>query len=251
MRRLFTGRAGALRETRLMARLARLAAAGLAHLLIQRGNNGQPVFIDRPDRESYLHLLREAAMASQVAIHAYALTDNEAILLATPADAAGLSRMMQALGRRYVARFNRRHGRSGTLWEGRFRATVIEAERYLHTAICFVELAPLRAGLAREAPDYPWSSARHHLGLASDPLVTDHSLYWALGNTPFEREAAHGQLLQRALTGEQTGAIADATMKGWALGSESFKARLEAHTQRRVRPGLRGRPRKPVQIAGL
>lgn len=235
---------------RLMARLARLVAAGLVHLLIQRGNNGQAVFTDRPDRESYLHLLREAAAASRVAIHAYALTDNEAILLATPADAVGLSRMMQSLGRRYGARFNRRHGRSGTLWEGRFRATVIEAERYLPAAICFVELAPLRAGLAREASDHPWSSAGHHLGLASDPLVTDHALYWALGNTPFEREAAHGQLLQRALTAEQTGAIADATMKGWALGSESFKASLEASNQRRVRPGLRGRPRKLAHAAG-
>ncbi len=237
-------------RARLMARLARLAAAGLVHLLIQRGNNGQAVFVDRPDRESYLHLLREAAAASQVAIHAYALTDNEAILLATPTDAAGLSRMMQSLGRRYGARFNRRHGRSGALWEGRFRATVIEAERYLHAAICFVELAPLRAGLAREAPDHPWSSARHHLGVATDPLVIDHALYWALGNTPFEREAAHGQLLKRALTGEETGAIADATMKGWALGSDSFKTSLEAHTQRRVRPKLRGRPRKPPHPAG-
>jgi putative transposase len=229
-----------------MARLARLAVAGLVHQLIQRGNNGQDIFIDRPDRESYLHLLREAAAASQVAIHAYALTDKEVILLATPDDAVGLSRMMQAIGRRYVARFNRRHGRSGTLWEGRFRATVIEAERYLHACICFVELAPVRAALAREAQDHPWSSARHHLGLASDPLVTDHALYWAMGNTPFEREAAHRELLERALTAEQTRSIVDATMKGWALGSDAFKATLEEHTQRRVQPGLRGRPRKGV-----
>lgn len=227
-----------------MARLARLAVGGLVHQLIQRGNNGQDIFIDRPDRESFLLLLRDAAAASQVAIHAYALTDNEVALLATPADAAGLSRMMQSLGRRYVARFNRRHGRSGTLWEGRFRATVIEAERFLHACICFVELAPVRAGLAREAQDHPWSSARHHLGLASDPLVSDHALYWAMGNTPFEREAAHRQLLERGLTAEQARGIADATMKGWALGTDAFKATLEEHTQRRVQPGPRGRPRK-------
>jgi len=230
-----------------MARLARLVAAGLVHLLIQRGNNGQVVFTDRLDRESYLHLLREAAAASDVAVHAYALTDNEALLLATPAETSSLSRMMQALGRGYGARFNRRHGRSGTLWEGRFRATVIEAERYLHAGICFVELAPVRAGLVHHAQDHPWSSVRHHLGLASDPLVSDHALYWALGNTPFEREAAHGQLLQQALTREQSRAIADAATKGWALGSESFKTSLAANTRRRVQPGPRGRPPKRLQ----
>ncbi len=227
-----------------MARLARLAAAGQVHQVIQRGNNGQAVFIDRSDRESYLQLLREAAAANQVAIHAYALTDNEALLLATPGDASGLSRMMQALGRRYVTRFNRRHGRSGTLWEGRFRATVIEAERHLHACICFVELAPVRAGLAREAQDHPWSSARHHLGLASDPLVTDHAFYWAIGNTPFEREAAHRQLLEGGLNSAQARDIGDAMMKGWALGSDRFKAALAARTHRRVGPEPRGRPRK-------
>ena len=130
-----------------MARLARLAVAGHVHLLKQRGNNGQAVFIDRTDREYFLRLLREAATANQVAIHAYALTDSEVTLLATPGAVNGLSRMMQSLGRRYVIWFNRRHGRTGTLWEGRFRATVIEAERLLQACICFVELAPVRAGL--------------------------------------------------------------------------------------------------------
>ena len=135
------------------------------------------------------------------------------------------------------------------MWEGRFRATVVEAERHLHDCISFVELAPLRAGLAREPRDHPWSSARHHLGLANDPLVSEHALYWAMGNTPFEREAAHGRLLERGLSTEQTRALADAATKGWALGSDGFKAALEDHTRRRVRPGLRGRPRKPAGAA--
>jgi len=227
-----------------MARLARLVAAGQVHLLVQRGSNAQPVFVDHQDRESYLELLREAAASNDVAIHAYALTDSEAILLATPHDAAGLSRLMQALGRRYVARFNRRHGRSGTLWDGRFRASVIEAERHLRECICFVELAPLRAGLAREVHEYRWSSARHHLGAASDALVTDHPSYWSMGNTPFEREAAHRQLLERGLAAEEIRAIADAMLKGWALGSDRFAAELEERGCRRVRPGRRGRPRR-------
>ena len=231
-----------------MARLARLAVGGHLHLLIQRGHEGQAVFVDRADREVFLQILGEAAAACEVAIHAYALTDSEVIVLATPAEANGLSRMMQSLGRRYVAGFNRRHGRSGSLWEGRFRATVVEAEQHLRASICFVELAPVRAGLARESHEHPWSSARHHLGLAVDPLVSDHPLYWAIGNTPFDREAAHRQLLEEALTVEQMRGIADAAMKGWALGSDRFAATLEAGSRRRVRPSRRGRPSKPPAI---
>jgi len=229
-----------------MARLARLAAAGQVHQLIQRGNNGQTVFVDRTDRENFLRMLHEAAAANDVAIHAYALTDCEIHLLATPADERGLGRMMQTLGRRYVAAFNRRHGRSGGLWEGRFRSTVIEAERHLRDCICFVELAPVRAGVALEAREHSWSSAAHHLGLASDPLVTDHPLHWTTGNTPFEREDAHRRLLERGLDRQTAAAIETATRKGWVLGSERFAALIEARTQRRTRPGPAGRPRRAL-----
>lgn len=232
-----------------MARLARLSAAGQVHLLVQRGNNGQPVFIDRPDREACLALLREAAATQQVAIHAYALTDQEILLLATPADDRGLSRMMQSLGRGYVVRFNRRHGRSGTLWEGRFRSTVVEVGAWLQDGLCFVETAPQRAGLAADAAEYPWSSARHHLGLSVDPLVTDHPSHWTTGNTPFEREAAHRRHLEQALPPARHRRIRDAMEKGWALGSEAFVAAVEAQTQRRARPGTRGRPRKRTEVA--
>ena len=226
-----------------MARLPRLSAANQVHLLVQRGNNGQTTFIDDDDRTGFLAMLRNAALDHKVQVHAYALTDNEVMLLATPADAGGLSRMMQGLGRRYVARFNQRHGRSGTLWEGRFRSTVIDAALHLRDCICFVELAPLRAGLVRSAADHPWSSARHHLGLVTDPLVTDPPLYWATGNTPFDREMAHQRLLEQALTSEQTAAIEQAARKGWVYGSAAFAAALESETSRRTRPRRPGRPR--------
>lgn len=226
-----------------MARLARLAAAGETHLLVQRGHNGQVMFADRADHEAFLRMLRDASLTHRVAIHAYALAGAEVWLLATPAEANSLSLMMQSLGRHYVVAFNQRHGRSGTLWEGRFRATVIEASSFLSTVLAFVELAPVRAGLARDSHEYAWSSARHHLGLARDPLVSDHPLYWAIGNTPFEREVAHRQLLEQGLTPEQQRRIGDAAVKGWALGSEGFVAALEERTGRRARPGMRGRPR--------
>ena len=229
-----------------MARLPRLAAAGCVHLLTQRGNNGQPLCVDDRDRERFVQLLGEAAAAQQVAIHAWSLGESEFLLLGTPAEAARLSRMMQSLGRRYVAEFNRRHGRSGTLWEGRFRATVIEPESQLLDCMAYVELAPVRGGEAAAAQEHRWSSARHHLGLAADPSVSDHALYWALGNTPFEREAAHRALLEHGLTQGRVAAIAAATAKGWALGSPTFAAALAEHTGRRVVPGRRGRPRSPA-----
>lgn len=226
-----------------MARLARLSAANQVHLLIQRGNNGEATFVDDDDRVAYLAMLRSAALDNQVRIHAYALTDNEVFLLATPADAGAPGRMMQSLGRRYVARFNRRHARTGTLWEGRFRSTVIEAALHLRDCMCFVELAPVRAGLVHAANEHAWSSARHHLGLAVDLLVTDAPLYWSTGNTPFEREVAHQRLLERALTSEKTLAIEQAARKGWVYGSAAFAAALESETSRRARPRRPGRSR--------
>lgn len=226
-----------------MARLARLSAANQLHLLIQRGNNGAVAFVDDEDRAAYLATLREVAAANRVQIHAYALTDTEAVLLATPTDAASLGRMMQSLGRRYVARFNRRHGRSGSLWEGRFRSTVVEAALHLRDCLCFVELAPVRAGLVLSPAEHRWSSARHHLGLASDPLVTEAPLYWAIGNTPFDREIAHQRMLEQALTKEKATEIERAVHKGWVLGSVEFAHALESQTARRALPRRPGRPR--------
>lgn len=229
-----------------MARLPRLAAAGFVHLVTQRGNNGQPLCLDDSDCGRFVQLLAEAAAAQRVAVHAWALVGSELLLLATPAEAAGLSRMMQSLGRRYVAEFNKRHGRSGTLWEGRFRATAVEPESQLLACIAFVELAPVRAGVAAEAQEWRWSSARHHLGLTPDALVADHARYWNLGNTPFEREAAHRMLLERGLGEARMHEIGAAAAKGWALGSAAFAALLAERSGRRVLPARRGRPRRLV-----
>ena len=164
-----------------MARLTRLCVPGWPHLVLQSGHNRQPVFQDDVDRQFFLELLQSAASTHGVAIHAYALIDGEVRLLATPASGDSLSRTMQAVGRRYGGHFNRRHGHTGSLWEGRFRATVIEPERHLLACMRYAEQAPavdeLGTGLGRR----PWSSAAHHLGERVDPLVSDHLLYWSLG----------------------------------------------------------------------
>jgi putative transposase len=227
-----------------MARLPRAAVAGHVHLISQQGNNRQPVFVDDDDRRRYLELLNDAAITQRIALHAYALLDTEVLLLVTPHDERGPSRLMQALGRTYVSTFNRRHGRSGTLWEGRFRSAVIESERFFLACLRHVETAPVRAGLTSDAEAYPWSSVAHHVGRCRDPRVTDHSEYWTLGNTPFEREMAYRRWLEQGASVQEQASLSEAARKGWAIGSDAFVMRLGQLTPRRMTPRPRGRPRK-------
>ena len=229
-----------------MARQPRLVLPGQAHHIIQRGNNRQPIVTDDRDREHFLALLHEAALTHKVAIHAYVLMDNHVHLLATPDEAEGLSRLMQSLGRRYVGWFNHRHGRTGTLWEGRFRAALIEGEHHLLACIRYIELNPLRAGmlLGHDAAAYRWSSCAHHLGRMRDPLVTEHPLFWSLGNTPFEREIAYRELLEQGLSDGEVQALTVAVMKGAPMASADFLQVLARHGHLPLQVKRRGRPAK-------
>jgi len=220
-----------------MARLARLVVAGQAHLIIQRGHGGAAVFADGIDRASYLAALREAAAAEQVQVHAYALLPSEVQLLATPVRPPALSRLMQALGRRYVAAHNRRHGRSGTLWDGRFRCAVVEPGAVRLQALCLVDGAAAEAGL---------NSAPHRLGGPRDAWLVDPPEYWALGNTPFDREAAYRALLDAGVAPGAAAILRRAALGGWAAGSADFKAGLAAALSRPAQPRPRGRPRKTL-----
>jgi putative transposase len=225
-----------------MARLPRLTLAGYPHHIIQRGNNRQVIFVDRQDFETMLGLLAENAQKFAVAIHAYVLMDNHFHLLATPATAEALPLMMQAVGRSYVRYFNQRHGRSGTLWEGRYRSTLIETERYLLACMVYIDLNPVRAGMAAQPGAWPWSSHTHYLGQRIDRLVTPHALYWALGNTPFAREAAYAALVQAGIGSGEQAALTDAALRGWALGNADFVAELQKKSPRRVAKARPGRP---------
>lgn len=227
-----------------MARLPRLVIPHQPHHVIQRGNDRRTIFHDAGDYTQFLKWLREAARQFKVALHAYVLMPNHIHLLVSPADALGLGKMMQWIGRYYVPYFNQKYGRAGTLWQGRYRATVIDSERYFMTCCRYIELNPVRAHLAEKPEDYAWSSYAHHAGIKSDPFITDHSLYWALGNTPFEREGAYREITQQALTSGDVELLQDATNKGWAIGSEKFVSLLEKQVRRRVRPGKKGRPFK-------
>lgn len=231
-----------------MARLPRLALAGHVHHLIHRGHNLQPIARDDEDLRQLLAALQESAATHKVAIHAYVLMPNHLHLLATPAADTGLSRMMQALGRRYVSAFNLRHGRVGTLWEGRFRAAPLEAEPHLLVVMRAIELNPQRAGLVAEAADYAWSSCAHHLGRRRDPLVSDAPGFWALGNTPFERELAWQRWLEEGEADAERQRLVDSALKGWPLGSARFLQALGELSERPLSPRPRGRPRKPKSV---
>ncbi|MEI8325377.1 MAG: transposase [Betaproteobacteria bacterium] len=225
-----------------MARLPRLTLPGYPHHVIQRGNNRQPIFASNANHEDLLGLLSENASRFGVAIHAYVLMSNHFHLLATPSSADGLPQMMQAVGRRYVRHFNDTQGRSGTLWEGRYKSTLIQTERYLLACMVYIDLNPVRAGLVAQARDYPWSSHAHYVGLRSDPLATPHPLFWELGNTPFAREAAYAELVQAGVTSSTHTALTQSALHGWALGEPDFVADLQKRTLRRVSQAAAGRP---------
>lgn len=228
-----------------MARLPRLTVPGYPHHLIQRGNNRQAIFASTADYETLLSMLDENARKFHVDLHAYVLMTNHFHLLATPATLDGLPLMMQAVGRRYVRYFNQREGRTGTLWEGRYRSTLIQADRYLLACMVYIDLNPVRAGLVTAAKDYPWSSHAHYVGLRSDKLITPHPLYWSLGNTPFSREAAYAEMVAAGVSPDQQQALTESALRGWALGTPDYVADLQKRTARRV---TKARPGRPVRL---
>jgi putative transposase len=225
-----------------MARLPRLTVPGYPHHIIQRGNNRQAIFHDEADYLQLLALIEEHAKKESVAIHAYVLMTNHVHLLATPQTAEGIPQLMQAVGRRYVRWFNDRHGRTGTLWEGRYKSTLIQAERYLLACMVYIDLNPVRAGMVQHPDEYRWSSHLHYIGRRTDRLLTPHPLYWEMGNTPFAREAAYRQLVEAGIGSQQQRALTDATLQGWALGESAYVDDLQRRTERRVVKRQAGRP---------
>jgi putative transposase len=225
-----------------MARLPRLTVTGYPHHVILRGNNRQDIFRTAADYQRMLDLLFEHSRAQGVDIHAYVLMSNHLHLLLTPQEDQALPKMMQAVGRSYVQAFNKAHGRTGTLWEGRYRSTLIQTERYLMACMVYIDLNPVRVHLVTQPEDYVWSSHGGYIGRRTDRLITPHALYWGLGNTPFAREAAYAELVQAGISADQQGALTDATLSGWALGDPDFKVSLQAQTPRRLTKGKPGRP---------
>lgn len=227
-----------------MARQPRLHVAGLPHHVLQRGINGQAIFAEAQDYQRFLELLEKQASSLGVAIHAYVLMPNHFHLLVTPSEVPALSLLMQAVSRDYVRQFNQRQVRTGTLWDGRFRATVVQPQRDVLAAMVYIDLNPVRSGLVAAAADYRWSSHGHYAGQRTERWLVVPPDYWHLGNTPFAREAAYANLVQKGLGAALCADLTRAVRHGWVLGDAQFVAELQKQTQRRIQPRPPGRPKK-------
>jgi len=217
-----------------MARLPRIRLPGIPQHVIQRGNNRQACFGSDEDFAAYAHWLEEYARQFDVAIHAWVFMTNHVHLLVTPATVDGVSSLMQSLGRRYVRYFNYTYRRSGTLWEGRFKSCVVDAEDYLLLCQRYIELNPVRAGMVMFPGDYRWSSyGSNGLG-RSAACWTPHPLYLSLGQTPAERSEAYRALFRYELDEEVLTDIQRSADQGMALGSVRFKEEIERLSGRRV-----------------
>jgi len=231
-----------------MARLPRYGLPGQPQHVIQRGNNRAALFATDTDYLFFRDCLAEACSRHTCCVHAYVFMTNHVHLLMTPDDEGGIGKVMQSVGRRYVQYFNFTYQRTGTLWEGRYKATPVDTDRYLLTCYRYIELNPVRAGLVSEPRAYRWSShGQNALGIP-DPLVTAHERYQALGRDDIERQTAYQALFHERLDGQTLNTIREATNKGWALGNDKFKDEIEVLLRRRTRPLPKGGSRRRKEV---
>jgi putative transposase len=232
-----------------MARLPRYVIPGQPQHIIQRGNNRQVIFAGDADYQFFRDSLVEAAGRFGLAIHAYVWMTNHIHLLATPAYEDSISKTFQSTGRKYVQYFNFTHRRSGTLWEGRYRATIVDSERYLLSTMRYIDLNPVRAGMVAHPREYLWSSHRRYAygdsGINLNWLI-EHDQYLDLGRSEEIRRQAYRELFKSEMDPEELSEIRNCIHKGWALGDTRFREEIEAMGERRAGPAAKGRPRKRV-----
>lgn len=227
-----------------MARLTRVSPIGVPQHVVQRGNNRQVCFGNEEDMKAYLNWLKDYSVKYSVEIHAWVLMTNHVHLLCTPQKENAVSKMMQSIGRMYVRYYNYTYQRSGTLWEGRFKSSLIQGECYLLGLHRYIELNPVRAGMVKEPSDYSWSSyGCNALGVETE-LQTPHELYLALGKTKQERLSHYRELFKAHVSIKLLEEVRGSLNKGLALGSERFTAQIEALTNRRITPRKVGRPKR-------
>ncbi|OCQ20821.1 transposase [Pseudoalteromonas luteoviolacea] len=227
-----------------MARLPRLNLPNIPQHVVQRGNNRQVTFIENTDYAVYLDKLKQYAQEYDVHVHAYVLMTNHVHLLLTPTTANGVSKLMQSLGRYYVRYFNHAYQRTGTLWEGRYKSTLVDTERYFLLVSRYIELNPVRANMVSHPAEYIWTSYHHNALGKQIELITEHALFKTLGLSEQARHACYRALFKREIPAKTLADIQSATNKMWVLGSEHFKQHVEALTGRRATPVPRGGDRK-------
>ena len=229
-----------------MARRPRLSIPGYPYHIIQRGNNRQPVFFAESDYAYYRVCLYEAKCKYDCRIYAYVLMTNHVHLLLEPSRQGSLGQILQYVGRRYVRYINNRHGRSGTLWEGRFKSAIVSRDNYLIMCSRYIELNPLRAGIVSRPGDYIWSSYRFHAEGKREQLVDDDPLYAGLGSTQSERQQRYKQWIASSLSDNELHSIRTATQKGTVIGNQRFERVIESTTGRSMKLVTPGRPRRNI-----
>lgn len=229
-----------------MPRLPRLELPGIPLHVTQRGVNRCAIFIDDADRHHYRRLLRDACRKHGVAIHAFVLMGNHVHLLVGADQPGCVSFALRQAGQAYVQSFNQRHGRVGTLWQGRFKSSLVDSDAHALRVIRYIELNPVRAAMVERAEDYRWSSVRTHLGLAQDPLVNLHPVYLALAADRASRAHAYRNWLQAAIHAEELACIRAYMAQEKALGNPRFQAMVEKTLNRPAGVKPRGRPRREL-----
>ena len=215
-----------------MSRQPRLDIPLVPQHIVQRGNDRKPCFLVQGDYTHYLADLRESTTRYGVAVHAYVLMSNHVHLLATPEARGGISRMMQFLGRRYVSYINRRHQRTGTLWEGRYKSCLVDSDNYLWNCYRYIELNPVRAALVGRPEEYGWSSYHGNALRRIDPLLSPHPQYLALASDERGRREAYRGMFCNPLEHESLGEIRAYLQQQRAWGSEAFQAAAAARSGR-------------------
>ena len=226
-----------------MARRARIILPGVPQHIIQRGNNRQACFYAEEDYRFYLACVEKAAVKYDCAVHAYVLMTNHVHMLVTSPQAYGISQMMQSVGRRYVRYINQTYQRSGTLWEGRFKASLVQDEGYLLACYRYIELNPVRAAMVEGPGDYKWSSYHSNAYGKADAIVTPHEQYLMLGSDTEQRQRRYRELFRHHIDDKLLHEIREAVNQELVLGNERFKDEIEQMLKRRVRPGKPGRPK--------
>lgn len=231
-----------------MPRKPRFFLPGVPVHIVQRGHSRQPVFFADEDYQAYLKWLREAAERYHCDVHAYVLMTNHVHLLLTPREAQSASRTLQYLGRRYVPYINHSYGRSGTLWEGRFKASLIQEQDYLMACYRYIEMNPARAAMVSQPGDYRWSS--YHFNAQGQPSewLVQHPQYKRLAATTGERCEAYRKLFDSALGPAQLTELRRCLQTGTPLGNDRFREHIEMVLKVKVGQSARGRPRKPLEL---
>lgn len=231
-----------------MPRRPRIHLPGIPQHVIQRGVDRQPVFFSDEDCQFYLDWLGEYLQKRHIELHAYCLMTNHVHLLLSSPSTDALGGLMQDLGRRYVQYINRTYRRSGGLWQGRYKASFVQSERYLLSCMRYVELNPVRADMVVAPGDYRWSSYRANAQGASDSLLIPHVEYLALGTAPEERQQTYRHLFVTEVDDPAWNLIRQATQQGVLVADSHFAEIIEQRLGAAVQPRPRGRPPKTPKM---